>query len=88
MRKTILTCDRCGATSDQMTFLTPVSVSGRLSYSSGYYTLAEAEWCDKCLREVRAALKLPDEPPKPDEPAPQRMTIEDLIREIVREEVQ
>lgn len=88
MRKTILTCDRCGETSERRDFLLPVTVTTKSSNSTFTYELAIAEWCDKCLREVRAALKLPEEPPKPDEPAPQRMTIEDLIREIVREEVQ
>lgn len=85
MKKTILTCDRCGKEVDK---LTEVGAGARYYYhannSSALHQHA-AEWCDVCCIEwgIQTPGKSVDAAPITPEP-----TLEDFLREIVREEIE
>lgn len=88
-------CDRCGGTSTDREELKLSQIGigvkrdvGSFYYSPGSYMLQdtqhrEAEWCEKCLLEVGVMS------PRPKEEAstPSFPTLEDLLREIIREEI-
>lgn len=95
--KTTYTCDRCGYETDswdaaketrQMHSVGVVVTDtqalhyARYSTSSGVPPKQTGHWCGSCVQDL--GLKGP--PPKPDaDPAPP--TLEEIIREIVREEM-
>ena len=85
MKKTILTCDRCRKEVDHLENVG----AGRRDHS--YVTNIErvwqvpAEWCIPCCIEVGFAKEDPEIPAKPIVPFP---TLEEIIREMVREEIQ
>lgn len=74
----IYTCDRCKAadTTNEIDLI-PIKIV-IFNFQS---EVGRAEWCRKCLNEMSLNTALPDV--KRVEPTP---TIEDIIREIVREE--
>ena len=81
---TTYTCARCGhaqTTNGQM-WTIRVSVSHGTSASNYPSTTRDALWCRKYVEEKAL---LPSNPPI--DPPPELPTIEDLIREIVREEL-
>lgn len=82
---TIYRCDNCGheqQTKDQMW---RVRVDIRpLSLPDGQTTVHSAEWCRKCAEAVHLLPNWQHEKAKEELPPPP--TLEDLIRQIVREE--
>ena len=78
------TCDRCGHTqnnSDQM-WRTGVFI-GHINYPVGEQNAAI--WCRKCIESVGL---LPPNPPLVTEATqPKKPTLEELIRELIREEL-
>ena len=86
MRKTILTCDRCKKDVEE---LIPVGAGKRDYHYSSYGRDMEsvwqvsAEWCLPCCIELGFAQANPKIPAEKT-PDP---NLEDLIREIVREEI-
>ena len=86
MRITILTCDRCKKEAENLIEVGAGERHHQYSYGrpGGYdfYQLF-AEWCLNCCIEMGIAKPTKDSP-KPIEPQP---TLEDFIREIIREEV-
>ena len=88
MRTTILTCDRC---KKEVDVLIEVGAGIRHCSSSRYSTLVgydiyqlQAEWCLNCCFEMSITQPSQDSPQPIIEPQP---TLEDFIREIIREEV-
>lgn len=90
--KTTFTCDRCGHTQDnddQMWSVGLVYIHGnrQLAYGGGSNSVYKAAmWCRECMQAMKVlgsysfeATKVPDPTPPP--------SLEDLIREIAREEV-
>ena len=88
MRKTILTCDRC---KKEVETLVEVGAGRRVkSYGDDSRERMEvcqflAEWCLECCIEMgitkpgKESLTLPFQPPP---------TLEDMVREIIREEIE
>ena len=86
--KTEYKCDRCGHTqekSEQMWSVGVVLIHGAGSSYTGSMTTMQKrqDWCRKCV-EVYGLL--PKNEAKPEE-IKQQVTLEDLVREIVRQEV-
>lgn len=91
MRETILTCDRC---KEKVEKLIEVGAGERshhysMSYGGGgdIYTVYQlsAEWCLDCCIEMHIAEPCKKSQAQPIQPPP---TLEDMIREIIREEVE
>ncbi len=89
MKKTILTCDRCKKEVEKL-----IEVgAGQRFYSSSISGLAggwkvyqlQVEWCIDCCVEMHICQPTKESTSKPVGPPP---TIEDMIREIVREEME
>ncbi len=88
MRKEILTCDRCKKDVDRLIIVG----AGERSYcpnsfdSGGEYRVYQlaAEWCLDCCIEMGFANPVKSSPAVPITPP---STLEDIIREIIREEV-
>jgi len=79
--KTTYTCDRCKQESDVYGWLNTISVS------ITRYPQHTAEWCDDCV--IALGVVLPSTLGRGHAQAPQPApTIEDMIREIVRSEIQ
>lgn len=87
MKKTILTCDRCKKEVEKL-----IEVgAGERSYNRHYgggdtyelYQLA-AEWCLDCCIKMHIANPCEKSGAQPIQPPP---TLEDMIREIIREEL-
>lgn len=88
MIKTTYTCDRCGADCklDRFWTLSIIYAHGVNLYKPTATTKGEAGWCRACM--VKAGL-LPNCEDVPPEQVPETPpTIEDLIRQIVRGEVE
>lgn len=83
MRTTTYKCDRCGAESVDKNTLHKVK-AGYGDYTSDVNG-RQAEWCKKCCVETGLAHQNLAPEVKPLDPLP---TLEDMIREIVREEIQ
>lgn len=86
---TIYTCDRCKKADSSSEFLSRVSVSvAQPGYQQRWLAIPpSSEWCRACLDEVgikARATNLPHDEPR--QPAPP--SLEDVIREIVRSEIQ
>lgn len=89
MRKTILTCDRC---KKEVKDLVEVGAGKRsiqyysFSPSGTTYELFQlsAEWCLACCIEMGIAQPCKESKAQPIQPPP---TLEDMIREIIREEI-
>lgn len=93
-RRTEFTCDRCGEKADiegggPRTWLLAALLSSTPIPTSGYQCVTkryDAEWCDKCAR-LSGLLPLTPELTEAESPPPPEPTLEDLIRQIVREEL-
>lgn len=87
--KTTYICDRCGGQKvDDSDFLHTVSVEVDWGYRPEWReydrkTLKKAEWCPQCLAAFGLAKEKVN---RPQSPVPEA-TIEDYIRQIVRQEV-
>lgn len=96
MREVAYTCDRCGYETDSWDNTRSEGGSSRQMWTVGvavrhsqhlqsvgaYVTEGQrADWCDSCVREMGLVGVKPT--PNQDPPPP---TLEDIIREIVREE--
>jgi hypothetical protein len=84
-KETKYRCDRCGAEKlDDRDFLVPIAIirDYQQHRSSFQPVVKQAEWCHACMVTMQVIGQKKDEagPPVPE------VTIEDLIREIVREE--
>ena len=88
-KKTILKCDRCGTEGkNEETVLFDV-ILGTTTTSYAYsaikvvprYREWKKEWCEKCCDEFHLLKKAE---PQEESPLP---TLEDMVREIVREEI-
>ena len=88
VRTVIFKCDRCGATAeDDKNFLKRVAVGVNWGY--GFQAAdrkLEAEWCRECL--IKAGLHSPQNEADEKIAPPVPPTLEDLIRDIVREEIE
>jgi len=90
MRKTILTCDRCKKEVDK---LSEVGAGIRSHQYSSYGITGDAyvvhqlgaEWCLDCCIEMGIAKPCKESSAQPIQPSP---TLEDMIREIIREELE
>ncbi len=89
MRETILTCDRC---KEKVKELIEVGAGKRSVYSGSSYSREHfelyqlvAEWCIDCCIKMHIASPCKESEAKPIQPPP---TLEDMIREIIREEVE
>lgn len=85
---TTYTCDKCGHSQNDDAQMWNIAVdlwTRGVPRSRSSYPPDSAElWCRKCVVGVLGKLSSgPDGPPKPD-PLP---TLEDMIREIIREEI-
>lgn len=92
-RKTIFKCDRCGKVNDDNAELRLYNVAVGVSeikynsYAENIFLLKDLqnrqeEWCEKCLKDVGMSYSRETiEAPKDGFP-----TLEELVREIVREE--
>ena len=89
MITTIYKCDKCGheqETNDQMWNI-GVSVSHHGSQIGRYETPRGKEmWCRKCIEKLGLLPAHGGKPQKPDEPKSAPPSLEDMVREIVREE--
>lgn len=83
-RTTIYKCDRCGKEHTNQ-FTSPISLVVNRGY--GDEDMHKADWCRPCLEEVGI---VPRPKPKKDEPTIQssQPSLEEMIREIVRTEIQ
>ena len=83
MRVTTVTCDRCKKEITDLNQIWPISVR----INNGISTLKDQEWCRHCVLEMSLIKPYTPEDTKiiPIEPKP---TIEDIIREIIREEIE
>lgn len=78
-------CDRCGGETDDGSKIYHVRLQA-IATSRGPYQshpsshMKQAMWCENCIVQTVGA-----RPPKEDEPPPP--TLEDIIRDLVREEV-
>lgn len=83
--KTTYTCDLCGHTQDDSNQMWWVGVSiDQNRHTSQRYAKMDQLWCRACALK-RHLLPFSDEKQKAKAPPPP--TLEDLVREIVREEV-
>ena len=88
MRKTILTCDRC---KKEVETLVEVGAGRRVkSYGDDSRERMEvcqflAEWCLECCIEMGITKPWKESPAQPIQPP---STLEDMIREIIREEIE
>ena len=84
MRSTTYKCDRCGGESQDPNFLQAISVN--IIWRGNQYEsrVASADWCQGCVSEMKIA-KIPY--PKPKDYVPVVPSLEDLVREIVRQEL-
>ena len=99
MKREINVCDRCKKTAEtkeekEALALTDISVGRKPTYSSyGGNTVYpankewSAEWCLTCCKEVGVARILPPQPRHTDTMSAPAPSLEDMIREIVREQV-
>lgn len=88
MKKTILTCDRCEKEVENLIEVGAGKRDYNYNSSSGNTFLVYqlyAEWCVACCVEMGITQPYPKNNAVPIIPAP---TLEDIIREIIREEVQ
>ncbi len=83
MITTIHKCDRCGHEQDHNLQMWWVAI--QLDHSK-YSSKKEKYWCRKCCDEFNLILEPPT--PKEGELVPPIITLEDVIREIIREEIQ
>jgi hypothetical protein len=91
--KTTYTCDRCGHAQDDAEQMWSVGVTyshghGRLEYIGGKSTYGAALWCRACMQHL--GILGPHQAQVEDaaaKPAPAPPSLEDLIREIAREEI-
>lgn len=87
VRTVILKCDRCGATAENdKNFLKQVAVGVNWGY--GFQAAGrklEADWCRECL--IKTGLHRPQNEADEKIAPPAPPTLEDLIRDIVREEL-
>lgn len=88
VRTVIFKCDRCGATAqDDKHFLRHVAVGVNWGY--GFQAAdrkLEAEWCRECL--IKTGLHSPQNEADEKIAPPVPPTLEDLVRDIVREEIE
>jgi len=93
MKTTIYTCDRCKAESadNKILDLAIISIGVKDASYGSYSSITlrdcanrEVEWCIKCRTETGIERER-EETPKP---LPKPPTIEEMLREIVREELQ
>jgi hypothetical protein len=86
MKKTILTCDRCKKEVDGLNQVAAGIRKENYSTYGGRATTINspymAEWCQVCCEIV--GLYNYDPPPTPEQT---QITLEELIREIIREEI-
>lgn len=92
--KTTYTCDKCGRTEDHQSFLFKLSTSvDKYQYSYRIETThkqafhakpVQTDWCGECCAKLGLAELI--DAPKAEEPSPP-MSMEDFIREIIREEI-
>jgi len=83
-RTEIYKCDRCGGESTVTSYTRKVLIAvGSRDYPDFF---RDADWCDWCINE--AGLVIPPKPKKEDPLPPLPPTLEDMIREIVRSEIQ
>ena len=83
MRVTTITCDRCN-TEHKDSDIHPIKLFVGIDYGTYRFPFKAAEWCRPCIVSVLGTwVPRENEPPNPIT-AP---TIEDMIREIVREEM-
>jgi hypothetical protein len=87
MKTTTYKCDRCGVEDTTGEIILQYVFVGCGEYLSDAKKRAQSvEWCLKCRIETGLISPLPKMPDiKPIEPAP---TLEEMIREIVRDEIQ
>ena len=89
MRQVILTCDRCKKVVDKLEEVGAGKRSVSSSYHGGGTTCNVyqlwAEWCIDCCVEMHIIEPNKNSEAKPVQPPP---TLEDIVREIVREEIQ
>lgn len=90
MKQEIFTCDRCKKVVPKENDLTEVGAGKReqyygSSFSGERYEVRQfvSEWCIDCCKEFGLVISNRETPPKPP-----RTTLEDMIREIVREEME
>ena len=89
MITTTYTCDRCGNSQTERTQLWEIEVNiraldgPRFSTISGFDTKLKALWCRKCTEGYSFLHGSHAEPPVIEGPK-----LEDLLREIIREEIQ
>ena len=82
---TIWTCDRCGTKWNSEEHTNPLS---SLSIQSGWGGAVRDEWRAQWCEECRILTGVFRPKPKPeDPPLPEPLTLEGMIREIVREEI-
>lgn len=82
--KTTYTCDRCGHEQDNDDQMLEIGIVYRhLRFSFSPHPGKNALWCRKCTDEVGITPVQKTADPQP----PPRLTLEDLIRELIREEV-
>lgn len=91
MIQTTYTCDRCGEIRENIDLKTVSIVIGhgagrsRFVSGSGDLSMKSVDWCCRCLEEL-GILPVPPKP-KEGEPEPKIATLEEIVREIVREEI-
>lgn len=103
MKTITYACDRCGHTQDSdrkfadtdrwMTTITLAMQDGHQENNNGHLNLTARDtakvktvlWCDKCCDEVGLSNIHRLSQPMPYDPAPP--TLEDMLREIIREEI-
>ena len=85
MRTTTYTCDRCKNTADTNAMgLDRVSVVWGRYNNSAHMPSPAAEWCRSCRIETGLEREWPDSAAKS---PPEPLTIEDILREFIQEEV-
>ena len=88
-QKTTYTCDRCGhthETTDKIYTVVLFVKEGPGAYLSNYdFPSRRRDWCLDCVSAFQLLPPKWNAPKVPDAPSPP--TIEDIIREIVRDEV-
>ena len=82
---TTYTCDRCKKTSEKPNFLHSITVMVGSRY--GNNNGPTVEWCRACVVEAGITSWTPS-PPLKKEDLPEALSVEDLIREIIREEME
>jgi hypothetical protein len=84
---TIYQCDKCGAEQPTPEQFWRVAVTIASFASHGYHNEIarhSAGWCRKCIEDAHM---LPRADDRKAEPLPEAPTLEDLVREIAREEI-